>query len=66
MVLLKVVIPVMLDDTVIVSVADVDCPAESVAPSLFQVMVIYVPAPLGLHPEVARWSVMVPVPVFLI
>ena len=39
-VLLKVVIPVMLADTVNVMVAAVDCPAESVVPCRFQVRVM--------------------------
>jgi hypothetical protein len=39
-VLLKLVIPVMDEDTARVIVADVDCPALSVEPFLFQVMVM--------------------------
>ena len=39
-VLLKVVMPVIVGDTVIVIVAAVDCPALSVEPFLFQVMVM--------------------------
>ncbi len=40
MVLLKLVMPVMLGDTVSVSVAAVDCPAVRAEPSLFQLMVM--------------------------
>lgn len=39
-VLLKLVIPVIDDDTASVIVAAVDCPALSVEPFLFQLMVI--------------------------
>ena len=42
---LKVVMPLILDDTLSVSVAAVDCPALSVVPSLFHVKVM---GPLAL------------------
>jgi len=45
MLTLKDVMPLMLDDTLSVSVAEVDCPAFSVVPSLFHVKVM---GPLAL------------------
>ena len=64
-VLLNVVMPVMLEDTDRVMVAEVDCPAVSCVPAWFQVTVMYVFAPAGLQVLVARLRVKVPVPVFL-
>jgi hypothetical protein len=49
MLTLKVVMPLILDDTLNVSVAAVDCPALSVVPSLFQVKVIGPSALVGFQ-----------------
>ncbi len=64
MVLLKLDM-LTLEETVNVSVAAVDAPADRLVPSLFQVMVMKLPAEAGLHPEMTILSAIVPVPVFL-
>jgi hypothetical protein len=64
-VLLKLVMPVMLEDTVSVMIAAVDCPAASCVPCWFQVTVMYVLAPAGFQLLAAKFRVIVPVPVFL-
>ena len=62
---LKVVMPVILDDTLNVSVAAVDCPAFSVVFSLFQVKVIGPLALDGFQFVFVILSVIGTVPVFL-
>jgi hypothetical protein len=54
---LKLVTPLILDDTVNVSVAAVDAPALNVVLCLFQAKVICPLAPSGLQPLVAIFSV---------
>jgi hypothetical protein len=65
MVLLKLVMPVVLEETVNVNVAAVDCPAERTIPSLFQFNARYVLATPGLHALVVMLSAIEPVPEFL-
>jgi hypothetical protein len=50
MLTLKVVMPLMLDDTLNMNVAEIDCPAFSTAVSLFQVKVIGPSALGGFQP----------------
>ena len=57
MLTLKLVMPLILGDTVSVSVAAVDCPALSVVTSGFQVKVNDPSAPVGLQPFVVMLSV---------
>jgi hypothetical protein len=58
--------PVMLDETLSVITAAVDCPGDSVVPPLFQVMLIGPSALIGLQFPVVMLSASVtPVPVFL-
>ena len=58
--------PVMLDDTLSVITAEVDCPGDNVAPSLFQVMVTGPLALVGFQFPVVMLSVSkTPLPVFL-
>ena len=65
MVLLKVVMPVTLDDTVNVSVTANDCAAAICAPCPVQVMVMKLLAVVGLQLPTAKLSVIVVPPVFL-
>ena len=65
MLTLKLVIPLMLDETLNVSVAAVDCPTPSTVLSLFQLKLIELSAPVGLQPFVAMLSVSCASPVFL-
>ncbi|MGD6807703.1 MAG: hypothetical protein ACQCN4_12185 [Candidatus Bathyarchaeia archaeon] len=65
MVLLKLEMPVMLDETLKVIIAAVDSPAASEVPPLFQLTVMYVPAPDGLQLLADKPKVIAPVPVFL-
>lgn len=55
----------MLEDTVKVKVAIVDCPALSEVPCLFQFMLRWAPAFVGFQSLAVKLRVMVPVPVFL-
>jgi hypothetical protein len=65
MLTLKVVIPLMLDDTLNVSVAVATAPAVSVVPSLFHVMVIGPLALVGFQLVLVMLSVIWTEPVFL-
>ncbi len=65
MLLLKFVMPFMLDATANVSIAVVDCPAASCAPCLSHVRVMYVLAEPGDQLFVDKESDMLPGPVFL-
>jgi hypothetical protein len=57
MLTLKVVMPLMLDDTLNVSVAAMYCPTLSVVPSLFHVTVIGPLALVGFQPVFVMPSV---------
>ncbi len=63
-VLLKLVMPFMLDETVRVSVAAVDCPACNVSPCLFQVTATYAAALGGVQLVTVMLRVIGAVPVF--
>jgi hypothetical protein len=62
---LKLVIPLILDDTANVSTAEVDCPAFNDAPDLSQVIVMGPFAPEGLQLSVDMLNVTGALPVFL-
>lgn len=62
---LKVVIPVIDDDTFRVNIADVELFAANVEPSLFQVKLIYELAFAGVQFELVKLNVTGMVPVFL-
>jgi hypothetical protein len=57
MLTLKLVMPLMLEDTVSVSVTAVDCPGVSTVLPMLQLTLIELLAPAGLQPFVAMLSV---------
>jgi hypothetical protein len=61
---LKVVMPLILDETVSVSVVVAICPAVSVTPSWFQVKVMGPLAFVGVHVFVVMFNFICAVPVF--
>jgi hypothetical protein len=65
MLTLKLVIPLILDDTANVSTAEVDCPTFNVAPDLSQVIVMGPLASEGLQLSVDILNVIGALPVFL-
>jgi hypothetical protein len=63
-VLLKLVTPVMLEETLKVTVTATDWPAARLVPCWFQLTDMYVLAPVGLQLLAAKLRLIEPVPVF--